>query len=396
MRDTFDLPRRTLRRLSAVWVTAAIVGGTLAGVAALPAPVAGAPGAVTLKVVDASSDPQALVTSYKWMINEDNTGTTATRNAKPGGPCSPWTDTAHTTPNPDYPGSCDWTSISGLETNAPVVAQGTQDDLDTGTPITLPEGRYLISVLADGFKLDGTPFSVPADGQVVVPLQPWPMPAATVKAQVFVDVTETNGQFDPGEDGIANFSGKIADSLGQVNTDVFGNPLCTKYAFNDQNGDGVQDPGEVTILDGDGAPTVTHEGGKCLSGDINMDGVVNGTDNTLYTAKGLDPTARPWRADDPQPRPEPLRPVPRSPDRLELDPDHDPRGQPRLGRLGDGGGHRLRHRVRGRWRAVPGHHLRLRPRADLGVLGRPRPQVPGERHRHDHRASSTRWTSTSR
>ncbi len=201
-----------------------------------------------------------------------------------------WMDAAHTTPNPDYPGSCNWSSISGLETNAPVVAQGTEADLNPGTSITLDQGRYLISVLADGFKLDGTPFSVPDDGQVVVPLQPWPMPTATVKAQVFLDVTEANGQFDPGEDGLPNFAGKIADSLGQVNTDVFGNPLCTKYAFNDLNNDGVQDPGEETTLDANLEPTMTHQGGKCLSGDINMDGVVNNADTQLYAAKGLDAT----------------------------------------------------------------------------------------------------------
>ncbi len=224
MRDQFDMRRRILRRLSAAWMTAALVGGTLAGVVAAPAPVAGAAGPVTLKVVDATLDPStpaALISSYKWMINKDNTGRTGTRNAKPGGACSAWMDAAHTTPNADYPGSCNWSSISGLETNAPVIAQGTEADLNPGTSITLDQGRYLISVLADGFKLDGTPFSVPDDGQVVVPLQPWPMPTATIKAQVFVDVTEANGQFDPGEDGLSNFAGKIADSLGQVNTDVF-------------------------------------------------------------------------------------------------------------------------------------------------------------------------------
>ena len=54
------------------------------------------------------------------------------------------------------------------------------------------------------------------------------------------------------------------------------------------------------------------------------------------------------RADDPQPGPEPVRAVARSADRLELDPDHHARGQPRLGFLGDGGCDGLRHRVRHR------------------------------------------------
>ena len=123
-----------------------------------------------------------------------------------------------------------------------------------------------------------------------MPLQPLPLPTTTIKAQVFADVTEANGQFDPGEDGLSGFTGKITDYLGQVNTDVFGNPLCTRYQFNDANNDGVQDPGEAIILDGDQSPIMTHLGGKCLSGDINMDGLVNATDEALYASKGLDPT----------------------------------------------------------------------------------------------------------
>ena len=87
-------------------------------------------------------------------------------------------------------------------------------------------------MLADGFKLDGTPFTIPMEspGVVTVPLQPLPLPTATIKAQIFADVTSTNGQYDPGEDGLPGFAGKITDYLGQVTTDVFGNPLCTRYA----------------------------------------------------------------------------------------------------------------------------------------------------------------------
>ncbi len=99
-------------------------------------------------------------------------------------------------------------------------------------------------------------------------------------------MTETNGQFDPGEDGLAGFAGKIADSLGQVNTDVFGNPLCTRYQFNDDNHDGVQDPGEATCSMATGADR-QPSGGKRLSGDINMDGVVNGADKRCTPPRAL-------------------------------------------------------------------------------------------------------------
>ena len=75
-----------------------------------------------------------------------------------------------------------------------------------------------------------------------------------------------------------------------MTTDVFGNPLCTAYDYTDANNNGYMDPGEVNLGPApDYAPTVTHMGGKCLSGDINLDGVVNATDVSLYSDPALDP-----------------------------------------------------------------------------------------------------------
>jgi uncharacterized repeat protein (TIGR01451 family) len=249
---------------------------------------------IHLDVVAARTEPRAnggtgvtkgqKVTTFKWMINIDNTGTTTQRNPNPGSGCSPL--------DANYPDSCDWASIAGLASSAPVYAQGDETTFPAGG-LTLPNGRYLVSVLADGFKLDGTPFTIPMEspGTVEVPLQPWPLPTSTIKAQVFADVTEANGQYDPGEDGLPNFRGIPTDYLGQVNTDVFGNPLCTVYDYTDTNGNGVQDGQEqITLSAPDYEPTVVRLGGKCLSGDINMDGVVNGTDESLYVSLGLDPS----------------------------------------------------------------------------------------------------------
>ena len=246
-----------------------------------------------LRVESARTEPRAfggdgvnehdLVTSFKWMINLDNTGTTTQRNANPGSGCS--------SQDAAYPDSCKWASIAGLKSTAPVVAQGDETTFPAAGLTGLKPGRYLVSVLADGYKLDGTPFTIPMEspGVVVVPLQPFPLPNATVKAQVFADVTEANGQFDPGEDGLPGFAGKITDYLGQVNTDVYGNPLCTTYAYTDANGNRIQDPGEIDLSGPDYEPTLVHLGGKCLSGDINMDGAVNATDTSLYNSLGLDP-----------------------------------------------------------------------------------------------------------
>ena len=132
-----------LRRAFATLMSALMLAGMLAGIVA-PVPVAAATNHVTLSVVSARTEPLALggagvtegdpITAYKWMINEDNTGTTTTRDAKPGRNCSAWMDAAHTTPNADYPGSCDWASIAGLASSAPVVAQGDRGRRSTARP----------------------------------------------------------------------------------------------------------------------------------------------------------------------------------------------------------------------------------------------------------------------
>ncbi len=295
-----------------------------------------------------------------------------------------------------YPDSCKWASIAGLASSAPVVAQGDETTFPAAG-LSLDPGRYLVSVLADGFKLDGTPFQIPMEspGTVVVPLQPLPLPTATIKAQVFADVTEANGQFDPGEDGISGFAGKITDYLGQVNTDVFGNPLCTTYAYTDANGNHIQDPGEIDLSGPDYEPTLVHLGGKCLSGDINMDGVVNGTDTNLYNSLGLDPTLARGELTIPNLGPNRYALSVVAPTGLELGPDDDPRGQPRLGCLGDGGLDRARHRVRRRRRAVPGHVFGFMPGPGTSYWSR-RPIASHPVDPARSRASSTRWTSTSR
>ncbi|MEA2610563.1 MAG: hypothetical protein QOG32_289, partial [Chloroflexota bacterium] len=217
---------------------------------------------IKLSVISARTEPRALptavtkgdlVTTYKWLINEDNTGTTTQRTPSDG--CSP--------ASAGYPDSCKWTSIAGLKSSAPVAAQGDNSTLNATTALTgLADGKYLLSVYADGYKLDGMPFTLPltdTTNTLVLPVQPLPLPTATLMTQVFQDTESTNGQYDPGENGLAGFQGFITDYLGQVTTDVFGNPLCTTY---------VMDPANPTqvLLDSSNSPTVDVMGGKCLSG----------------------------------------------------------------------------------------------------------------------------------
>ena len=328
------------------------------------------------------------ITAYKWMINEDNTGTNDDPQRDAGRRLLRLDGRRAHDPQRGLPGLLRLDVDRRARKLGPGRGAGHR-----GRPqrhrraSTLPDGRYLISVLADGFKLDGTPFTLPGRRR------PRDRPAAAAprcrrprsRPQVFADVTEANGQYDPGEDGLSGLAGQITDYLGQVNTDVFGNPLCTKYEFNDLNNDGVQDPGETIVLDADHVAD-RHPPGRASasSGDINMDGVVNGDRRRASTSrKGLDPTLARGELTIPNlgTNRYALSMVPPTGD--ELGPDDHPRGQPRLGRLGDGGRHRLRHRVRRRRRAVPGHHLRLRPRPHGRLLERSGPQVPGRRHRHD-------------
>jgi len=156
------------------------------------------------------------IETFKYIINADNTGTTEQRSPSDG--CSP--------DDLNYPTSCHWTSM-GIASSSPIVTQGDQSDFAGG--IDLPNGRYLISVLADGYKLDGQHFTMPlADGdQVVVQLTEPPLPPTTVQAAVFEDISPVNGAPDlPAEHGLAGFAGVVRDTLGEVTTDVFGDPLC--------------------------------------------------------------------------------------------------------------------------------------------------------------------------
>ena len=178
----------------------------------------------TISDNDPNTNPTP-VTSFKYMINEDNTGTTEQRSSAPGTGCNAG--------DPGYPTSCNWVSIAGVKGSSPIFTQGDQSDFpggvltSNGAAVQLPAGRYLISVLADGFKIDGAHFTVPGPGTVTVLMQPYDLPDATIQAEVFEDNAPTNSAPDvPAERGIAGFIGHIKDYIGEVTTNVYGDPLC--------------------------------------------------------------------------------------------------------------------------------------------------------------------------
>ncbi|MCI4657992.1 SdrD B-like domain-containing protein [Cryobacterium zhongshanensis] len=231
---------------------------------ALPAQAA-TTSSLTLNVISARTEPRAFsgagvakgaaIPNFTYMVNEDNTGTTAQRSPALGSGCN--------TLDTGYPGSCEWTSIRETpHSTSPIVRQGDQSDFAGG--LTLPNGRYLISVLSDGYKIDGAHFTVPLPdpGLVTVELQPTPLPDSTLRAQIFQDSATTNGTLDQGEPGLAGFTGHIADTLGEVQTDVYGNPLCTVY----QGEDPISHVIPVASLDAGMLPVpIPGSGGHCVS-----------------------------------------------------------------------------------------------------------------------------------
>jgi len=85
---------------------------------------------------------------------------------------------------------------------SPIFTQGTEADFAAGG-INLPDGKYLVSVLAEGYKIGGAHFTVPLAGPVTVALQPHPLPSATMRIKVFEDISPANGMFDaPAEAGL--------------------------------------------------------------------------------------------------------------------------------------------------------------------------------------------------
>ena len=115
---------------------------------------------VALKVTSARTEPRAFggtgvtkgaaITHFKYIINVDDTGTTDQRSAAPGSGCS----TADQRLPGLLPVAVDRRAVRLGRRSTPRATRTVPD-----RP-SLPQGRYLISVLADGYKIDGAHFCV--------------------------------------------------------------------------------------------------------------------------------------------------------------------------------------------------------------------------------------------
>ncbi len=172
--------------------------------------------ASTINIIVKDAQSGAAITNYKWMINLDN--------------------------------SHDNASVMPAASYSPVIATGDQGN---ATGISIPDAGasnrgFLVMVLAnDGvgdlndpdYKICGAHFTN-SDSQVVVECQPNPLPTSTLKVRVFHDNHMVNGEDDiPQEEGLAGFHVTLADRVGEVTTDVFGDPICgTGFCVTDSTG----------------------------------------------------------------------------------------------------------------------------------------------------------------
>jgi hypothetical protein len=129
-------------------------------------------------------------------------------------------------------------AIASTESNSPLVAEGDQ----TSALLSLPDGRYLISVRSPDHKLWGKHIVLPRDaGTVSVALRDGTAPLGKLRVFVFEDNHFVNSQPDEGETGLAGFHVTLTESTNsQVIVDYFNNPLCGGDCVTDANG-------EVTI-----------------------------------------------------------------------------------------------------------------------------------------------------
>ena len=273
--NTLTARRRSLRTWVALAAASALVPISQVATPMLAAPAAAAPaapGAITMSVVSARSvnvgagfvhenDP---VTTYKWMINSDDVGDPGTSAHQLTDRCLPATAPGGST-DADFADSCPWPSIRTTSGFAPIIAQGDQTDLSASKPLNdLPPGKYLISVLADGFKIDGKHFSVTSGQttQVAVQMNPTPLPLSTIRLQVFNDSAPVDGTYEIGaESPLSGFSALLTDVLGLVSTDYYGNALCTVYQHANANGTGP------ILFDANNKPIIdsVRNTGRCTS-----------------------------------------------------------------------------------------------------------------------------------
>ena len=238
------------------------------------------PGSITLNVTSAQtikniSTAGTPIPTYKWIINKDDPGNPGTIKDQGTTACMPTSagpgigaPAVNGSDNTTYADTCQWPSVRKTSGFAPIVAQGTQDDLNKAKSLAdLPGGKYLISVTSDGYKIDGQHFTVDGGTQEVkVQMNATPLPLTTLRIQAFNDSLPVDATWEMDAENktdMSGFTATLTDVFGLVSTDYYGNPLCTKYRHdskrNPSNGQfPITFDGSKPVID----PAST---GKCVS-----------------------------------------------------------------------------------------------------------------------------------
>jgi hypothetical protein len=222
-RTEIELPQRRrprIRRILAARVSIAVlVIGLLPPIVALTGPTSPAHAAtscpaagcsVTVDARDFSS--HAALPHFNYIINVDNTRLVDPRTRQPKDPFPKYVTT---------------------ESNSPIVREGNEDR----KTVTLPAGRYLISVRAPDHKMWGKHFTLPddaaADGTFAAPIDlteqsdTHPLPLGKIRVFAFEDNAWTNGAPDTEEGALRGFRvGLEEQTHSEVSVDYNNDPLC--------------------------------------------------------------------------------------------------------------------------------------------------------------------------
>lgn len=204
------------------------------------------------------SDNGLPIGNFKFIINENNIG------------------------NPFDPDPNNWPSLRAGASHSPVVAIGD----NTSPTIAVPQGSYLVSVLAPGYKLGGRHITVNSNVSVTVNLIPAPLPLAKIRVHVFNDNSPVNGEDDfPLEVGLPGFQVIIEDTVGEVTTDYFGNVLGTQYE---------KDAAGNYIFDVGGKPIPIPNTGGNIWSDANGNAVIENLAPGKYGVQVIPPDGTDW------------------------------------------------------------------------------------------------------
>src|SRR5262245_10011774 len=129
------------------------------------------------------------------------------------------------------------------ESNSPVVREGDQ----TRKTISLPAGRYLVSVRARDHKMWGAYINLPTDAaddgtlteriDLSVQSADNPLPLGKIRVFVFQDNAWANGAPDTEEAGLQGFTVGLTEQTGSdVTVDYNNNPLCGGHCLTADDG----------------------------------------------------------------------------------------------------------------------------------------------------------------